>query len=114
MDKIGRLEIICKINAQASGFLREEIDHQMTVEREYEYDELDALFDTEDNAEGWGKRNLLTACRRLLIEIGFYRVMPQSEIANTWVSGGTKWDFRLDGQPYTGDYSREAFERKLQ
>lgn len=110
---MNRSEIIEKINAQASGFLREEIDHQMTVERDYEYDELDALFDTEDNAEGWKKRGLLRQCRMLLIEIGFYRIMPQSEIDNTWVSGGTKWDFRLDGEAYTGDHSREGFENLL-
>lgn len=108
-----RKEIIELINAQANGFLREEIDYSMTLDRDYIYDELDALFDTEDRAEDFKERGLLVSCRRLLIEIGFYRVMPESEINNTYVSSGTKWDFRLNGTAYTADDSRYTFEERL-
>lgn len=108
-----RIEIIGKINELATGFLREEIDHQMTVERDYDYDELDALFDIEDRAEIFKERGLLTACRRLLIEVGFYRAMPQEEINNTSISSGTTWYFKLGGTAYTSDYSQFSFEKEL-
>lgn len=108
-----RNEMIETINAKAKGFLREEIDYSMSLDRDYEYDELDALFDTECRAEDFKERGLLLSCRRLLITIGFYRVMPQNEIDNTWVSSGTKWDFKLGGVAYTADESRYVFEEKL-
>lgn len=108
-----RKEMIAAINAQAKGFVREEIDFQLSLDRDYDYDELDALFDTEDRAEDFKERGLLTDCRRLLIEVGFYRVMSEDEILNTVVSSGTRWDFKMGGVAYTADDSRHVFEDKL-
>lgn len=95
---------------------RDEIAHQMGVEREYAYDEVAAAFDVEDRAETWvdeghaGARSLLVAARQALIDIGYYRAMPQQEIADTYTSNGrSPWAFRLFGLPYTSDDPAEIW-----
>jgi len=44
-------------------------------------------------------------CRYLLIALGYYREMPQDEIARTEVSSGTRWAFKSKGTAYTMDDS---------
>ena len=117
-----RSEIIKLINEKVTGKLREairfytyergqDVDHDETDEDTY--DELDALFDTVDLAEGWKARNLLIQCRKMLIDVGYYRVMPDSQIARTWVSSGTRWHFKMSGVAYTADHSQEVFMEGL-
>lgn len=80
-------------------------------DREYAYDAVSAAFDAEDRAEGWivdgnspDARKVRAGAREALIAIGFYRVMTQDEIDNTFVSSGrSKWNFKLKGVPYTSD-----------
>lgn len=80
-------------------------------DREYAYDELSALFDIEDrNEDKDGDRALLTFCRCLLIDIGFYRVMPQDEIDATTVSHGTPWAFKHKRVAYTTDQIVEDWQ----
>lgn len=91
--------------------------HCHDIEREDDdeipYDEVAALFDIEDRAEDPqdGDRRLLKLCRQALIEIGFYRVMPQEEIDSTTRSGGGPvWCFRLNKLAYTTDHNAEAWQ----
>lgn len=89
-----------------------EVRNLLDIEdREDPYDAVSALFDAEDRAQGWivdanspDARKVLAGAREVLIAIGFYRVMTQEEIDNTFVSSGrSKWDFKLKGVPYTSD-----------
>lgn len=89
--------------------LQSEIEHHLSIEdREYPYDPLCALLDIEDRAESDREfpenRRLLRACHDVLIELGFYRVMPQDEIASVTVTRGTKWCFKKAGVAYTTDH----------
>ena len=85
-----------------------EIEHHTHVDgRDYAYDEVSALFDAYAFAENETKDlRVIRRARELLIEHGFYRIMPPEEIANTWhFPARTAWDFKLKKQPYTTDYT---------
>lgn len=100
-----RAEILRQIAATAKGELASEISfHCDGIDgRDYPFDALSALFDIEERAEEDGPRSLLIAARRLLIQLGFYRWMPPEEQAQTTVSRGTVWAFKLGGVAYTSD-----------
>ena len=81
-------------------------------ERDYVYDELSALFDILDrNDQKDGDKRLLKVARQVLIDLGFFRIMPQDEIDNTYTSSGrSPWDFKLGGVPYTTDETHEHWQ----
>jgi hypothetical protein len=110
---MNRKEKIELINQVEMKLFQEEVSHLVhgVDDREYDYDELDALFDIEERSEhgSLAHRGLLKQCRQLLTQMGFYRAMPQDEIDNTWVSGGTKWHFKMGGVPYTSDYNASTW-----
>lgn len=84
--------------------VRGEIEHYLGIEdREYNYDAVCALIDAEE-AEGQS-RTMVRKLRSMMIDIGYYRVMPQEEIENTFTSHGTPWVFKMDGVAYTSDRS---------
>lgn len=101
-----RPAMIAVIRAVSIGKFQSEIAHYMGIEeREYAYDELSALFDIMmTHQEKGGDKFLLRIARQKLFDIGFYRIMPPSEIANTFrMGGGPVWDFKLNGVPYISD-----------
>lgn len=85
--------------------LGSEIEHFMSIDREYRYDEVSALFDAFDLAEHETKdRRVIDRCRTLLIAHGFYRAMSQDEIANTFTtSGRPPYEFKRKAVAYTAD-----------
>ena len=102
------------INCSNSATLRSEIAHQLSVDREEwdgaPYDEVSALLDTLQLAEDTLQKALVKNCRRILIDIGFYRVMPAEEVASTVTSnGGAPYAFRMDGTAYTTDFNHDAW-----
>lgn len=114
--RISRSDMIKIVLTSNHAAFRCEIEHQMGIEREYQYDAVSALFDTEDRAETWfreghdGARSILKEARRRLIGIGFYRAMTAEETENTVVSGGrTPWAFRDKGIAYTNDDPAEMW-----
>jgi len=114
--KLAREEMIQVILRSRNREFLDEITHQMSVEREYAYDEVAAAFDTEDRAETWvgdghaRARFLLKAARLALIDIGFYRQMSRDEIENTYTSNGrSPWAFKMDGIAYTHDDPAEPW-----
>lgn len=111
-----RAEMIKIILQHPDKEFQSEVQHHThgIDDREYAYDEVTALFDIEQRAEDHAKkhadaRRLLKIARDLLIQIGFYRVMPQDEINNTFVSSGTKWAFKLNGVAYTTDETTDEW-----
>lgn len=92
--------------------LREEVSyHVHSVDREYPYDEVCAILDIEERYEEALRyereasvkkecRHLLNEARSVLIELGYYRVLTQEEIDNTWSSSGVKWAFKRNGVAY--------------
>lgn len=111
-----RQEMIEIIKSFDDANFQSEIRHYMSIEdREYAYDEVCAVFDVEEACEEFLKdrsadkasaketRATLKFARRALIAIGFYRVMPQEEIDNTWSSSGYIWNFKEKGVAYTSD-----------
>ena len=110
---MNRTDMITLIEQVGTPELWSEIRyHCDDIEREEDgvtFDELSAIFDVEERAEEWKNRGLLTACRRTLIAIGFYRVMTDHEVANTITTSGTVWAFKLDGVPYTSDFNQYAW-----
>lgn len=100
-----RAELCALAWETATPALREEIEHfRDNVDREDDgipYDTISALWDAESFAEEYRDRRILTACRRVFIALGCYRVMTAEEIAETWVSRGTPWSFALDGKKWT-------------
>lgn len=90
-----------------------EIEHFMTLDdREYAYDEVSALFDAYALAEQETKdRRIIDAARTLLIEVGFYRVMPDEEIADTFMSSGrSPWNFKRGGVAYVTDFNTDSWQ----
>ena len=81
-------------------FLVNGVDHELPEEGEEEYDEVQAFMDIDDRDDAFQRE-----CRKILIDIGYYRVMPQAEIDSTYVSSGKKWDFKRKGIPYTQDHA---------
>jgi hypothetical protein len=111
-----RAQMIEIVRAVDHPALRYEIAHQMSVEREYFYDEVAAVFDAEERATTWfyegnaSARSLQTAARKVLVSIGFYRVMTSEEVENTYTSDGrSPWSFKLAGVPYTHDDPSETW-----
>lgn len=119
-----RTEMIAAVRAVADAEFQDEVGHHLSIEdREYAYDEVSALFDIEERAETWGAeaatpaqrkqaKRLLEVAQRVLIGIGFYRVMPADEIANTTIMGNRRapWAFKLDGIAYTSDDTIEEWQ----
>ncbi|WP_298983415.1 hypothetical protein [uncultured Roseibium sp.] len=107
-----RDEMISLVKAETDETFIEELGHHLGIDdREYEYDELSALFDIEDRAEIWvkqrykGAMKLLNVSRRLMIAIGFYVPMSAEDIERSlsWSSsGGTRdpWAFKMGGVAY--------------
>lgn len=96
-----RQKLIERLKAGVSEYLQEELEHFMDVDdREYEYDLADAFFDAESRAENLRNRKVITECRKIMIEMGAYIPMTQSDIESTAVSSGTAWCFKLNGIPY--------------
>jgi hypothetical protein len=117
-----RPEMIGAIRAVADPELQDEVDYFLNLDREYEYDEVSALFDIENRMEicvaeadtpthRRQASRLLRVARRALIDIGFYRVMPPEEIDNTFTSSGrAAWAFKLEGHAYTTDETAEEWQ----
>jgi hypothetical protein len=97
------------VHAEPDAAFQEELTyHCNVVERLDRYDAVSGLLDIQDQAEGQGNAELLKIARKLLIKVGFYRIMPDEEIASTVTMGGRKpWNFRIDGTAYTSDYTIE-------
>lgn len=109
---LSREQMVSLIKEKAPKELRDEIGHYMTIEeREYPYDEVMAVLDTLVRQEDEdGDKKLLKQARQILIDLGFFRVMPQEEIDNTFRSGrGPVWDFALKGVKYTSDFTYEEW-----
>ncbi len=117
---IERQDIIAAIEAHPSTELQSEVDYHLnSVDREDDddgegvYDKVSALFDVYERAEQYSNRKLVSACRDILIEVGFYRVMSPEEIANTFFSHGPVWSFKRSGVAYTTDYKVHAWQFAL-
>lgn len=116
MADFDRRAIIEKIKIIDNRYLQDEIEHLLSIgDREYEYDELTALFDIEDSLKyHWDKtpqnKSLLKLIREIMIDIGYYRPMLSEEIENTLTSNGrVPWDFKLNTIAYTTDYPAEEW-----
>jgi hypothetical protein len=91
-----------------AAFQKELTYHCNVVERLDRYDAVSGLLDIQGQAEGQGNDKLLGIARKLLIKLGFYRIMPKDEIASTVTLGGRKpWNFRIEETAYTSDYTIE-------
>lgn len=106
---MNRSEMIAIIKASTNKEFLGEIEHFMGIEeRDYDYDEVSALFDAM-NLENQSN-SVVRTCRNVLIEFGFFRVMPDEEIENTYVSNGrVPWNFKLKGVAYTTDETDEEW-----
>lgn len=112
-----RQQMISLVRAVADKEFASEVNYFVhgIDEREYGYDEVSALFDILDRSEQAiadyddpklkrESRRLLKVARETCIAIGFYRVMPQEEIDNTYTSSTrAPWTFKLKGVAYTSD-----------
>jgi hypothetical protein len=102
-----RQKLIDRLKGDIPKGIKEELEYHMNLDdRDYEYDLADAFFDIYDKAECNDDKMVVNACRKILIEVGRYRVMTQKEINNTLIIGrGSRkvWDFKLKGVPYTFD-----------
>ena len=109
---LSRAEIIKILLAYKSKDFQEEVNYHMTIDdREYEYDELSALFDIKNAADIAGDTQMKRISRKLLLDIGFYRIMTQEEIDGTIRSDGrVAWEFKHLGVPYTSDYTEEEWQ----
>lgn len=108
-----RAEMIALALASPSAAFREELSFLVhgVDDREYAYDELSAVFDIEERAEGReGNRALLLAAREVLIAIGFYRPMSHAEEQSTYVTRGNVWAFKRRGTPFICDDPAELWQ----
>lgn len=84
-------------------------------DRESSYDEVMALLEMDDRT-GWKGEdkcysyNMIKTIRQCLIDIGFYRIMSQAEIDETFTSSGrVQYNFKIDNVAYTTDYNYEEW-----
>lgn len=70
------------------------------VESDQVSDVVDAVFQVETFAEENRDRQMLTLVRQMLIAAGYYVPMDASEIARSFTTRGTVWNFKLDGVAY--------------
>ena len=115
---MNRKTMIETINSFVDAEFQSEIAYYMSIgDREYEYDELYALFDYQTALEDWIADNpppkykrdynrQLKMVRIVLIQIGFYRIIEKEELDNTY-STGSKYAFKMDGLCYVNDDSAD-------
>lgn len=85
----------------ASRVLNEEVEYFMSIDREEPgYDLYNALNDAYDLALDNRDRRVVTASRKVLIEIGCWRHVTDEELARTETTAGKKYDFSLGGKKY--------------
>jgi len=99
-----RSEIIKNIEGllQSRPALREEINWKLDVDRDYEYDLVDAFLEVvSDLDDGVGhSRTVLRQAREVLIEIGICRSVTEEELSRIFITKGKPYDFRLKGTKY--------------
>lgn len=100
--------VAAAINEVNSIALYDEIEYRIELQKDegHKLDYYTALNDAEQMAEDYQDRALLTAARKALIKLGVYRAMTETQLANTFTSGGKNYAFKMDGKKY-------AFERHL-
>ena len=111
------------IREQPNADLRGEIEHQMSVDREYPYDECCALLDALDCAETFARnddpqtrinaKRIAKEARKVLIKLGFYREVTKEEIDGTLWHKGPLWSFTLDGKRYTSELTDEDWFNEI-
>ena len=111
-----REKLRARLQQGVSRDLQNELNHWMEIDRdppeegEQPYDVADAFLDVEnlsDTEKAYVEYR--AECRRILIDVGYYRIMPQKEIDDTIVTSGTKWAFKLKGVAYTQDQAISGF-----
>lgn len=95
--------------AETDAAFQEELSFRCKIgERLDRYDAVCGLLDIQGPAEAQGNTALLNIARKLLIKVGFYRIMPEDEIASAVTLAGRRpWNFRINDVAYTSDYSIE-------
>lgn len=84
-----------------SKILNEEVEHQMSVDREDDgYGLYDAVNDAYDIALDNAHRQIITAARKVLIDIGCWKHITDEELDYVETFGGKKYDFILGGKKY--------------
>ena len=104
-----RARLIARLTTQSiPSKLKMELEHYMNVDRdtpepgEAPFDMADAFFDAMEFGENNQDTALEKMCKLILIELGYYVPMSQTEIDNTYVTRGKAWNFKLKGVPYKG------------
>lgn len=109
-----RNKAIERILAEQDTEFKRELAYYTGIEdREYPYDELSALFDVESIADEDQNAELLATTRKVMVDIGFYRLLTKEELETAVVSGGHKpWAFKKKGAGayYTSDYTVEEVQ----
>jgi len=101
-DVIEKIETLLKTRPQ----LREEIDWQLGIDREYKYDLVDAFIDASCNIEDietpvYRDRIALRQSRELQIELEMCHPVTDEELRRGAVLGRYKgYEFRLGGKKY--------------
>ena len=89
------------INKTTSRCLIEELDYWMNhLDHEEACDIADAFVEVESLATDTNDRPMIAACRRVLIDAGYYQPMSDEVIARCVVSRGKAWDFSMSGVKY--------------
>ena len=97
---------IARVN---NKMLNSEVDHFLSVDDDEQrpHDYYDAVMQAYELAEYGNERPLMAACRRILIELGYYRETTREELSHVhWFSSSTGRmttgtpDFKLNGKLY--------------
>jgi hypothetical protein len=100
--------ILAALEFVNSAVLNEEIEHQLSVDREEPgYTIGHALDDLYDIAVDNNDRSVMTPARKVLVELGCYRHISDEELSRTF-STGKKYDFILAGKKYVWAMSPNA------
>ncbi len=73
-----------------------ELDGEPDEPKEWYHAFVDAFVQAEDLND----RPLVIACRKALIEVGWYVPMTEWDLKNSKTTRGTVWEFKLNGVPY--------------
>ena len=99
---------LARVNSKA---LNSEVEHFLSVDDDEQrpHDYYDAVTQAYDLAEYGNERPLMTACRKVLIDLGYYKEVSREYLASvtSFCRGGQKQgiapDFKLGGKLYVFD-----------
>lgn len=93
-------EKLLKRLEDVSDLMNDELEYYIQIERDYDYDRVNAFMDLWDAVEQYKKseRKLWSEIKDIVTDVGIYEEYNENMMVIT--SGGKPWEFIHEGQKY--------------